>query len=550
MKFVKGCKQGGEARCVAVAEIPKNTGIWSATGWGWRCQSGAAFCRKWLAFIYCKLFAFYADIFGMKLLRVSFCCFVWVSFCWLATAHDLGHSKLSKPVAPHVHDSVQPLPEELQRKLEDTGIIFVETVQTGVELLGYVDASYTFSSRCGGSSSESGQGDNPITHEDSQDFNAYGLHMHLSKPLPGENTWAAGFTIGLQFGESHLHTHSHGHGHDEDSHARGEFLGPLEEAYVEFRVPVGNGWDFGFGTWMTFFGYEPHDRPANNHVTQGVVRHFLEPFTHTGIFARYPLSDQVTLRWGLTNGWDHADSSFFDGADFSKNILGSIEVVNAVRNARLELGFSYSPDGEERFSKAGLGKFDFGHHHDEETFHEDGNVWAFNINGTWYPASLRDRLMLGFNATVVHTDDNLRARVVQDHGHGDPELVPWRARNTATMWGAALYARYQLSEVFSLAGRLEYLHADDSTLGFHDGWVKKPRKKEASLDKQGMLHTQTDLISWTLTASYTPVESLLLRAEYRLDHISARGGKDHDTLLGSGSNLDHSFSLYAAYLLW
>jgi len=329
---------------------------------------------------------------------------------------------------------------------------------------------------------------------------------------------------------------------------QGESVSPLHEAYVEFRIPLGKGLDLGLGRWETFFGYEPHSRPANHHVTVGLLKHFLEPHTHTGVFVKYQLTDLVAVRLGLTNGWDHDDSFFFDGADFSKNVLGTIHVVNAERNARMEFGVSYSADGEERFSKAKLGEFNFGMH-DPEIFHEDGNVWAFNWNGTWYPAAFREKLMLGFNVTAVHTDDNLQARVVKDHGHGHAELKTIRAQNTATMWGMALYAKYEFSDVFSLAGRFEYLHADDSTLGIYDAWVKNADKKNASIDKQGILHTQTDVFSWTITASYTPVESLLLRAEYRINHISTNGGKGHVEFLGS-SNFSHGFALYGAYLLW
>lgn len=481
-------------------------------------------------------------------------------------AHDMHNNKLNKPRAVHAHGQVQPLSEEAQRMLDDAGITLLETSRPGIELLGYVDASYIYSTRGGGTSAGTGRGNNPLTREDSQDFNAHGVHLHIAKALPSENTWAAGFTISFQFGEEHIHGHGHSHNghhshhshhshHGHHGHAHlGENLHPLEEAYVEFRVPVGNGLDVKFGTWQSFFGYEPHDRPGNHHITHGVIRHFLEPFFQTGLEFTYPVNDLVTLQLGLTNGWDNADSFFFDGADFSKNLMAAITVVNPARNARLQFAFSYSPDGEERFSKAKLIEVS-DHHHthgDEELFHENGNVFAFNINGTWYPAALRDRLMLGFNATLVHTDDNLWRRGVidVDHHHAHRELFSDRAINTATMWGAALYAKYNLTDSFSLAGRFEYVHADDSTLGLFDARVEDFHRKDASIDRFAMLHTKTDVFSWTLTAQIIPVESLLLRAEYRYDYFSARGSKHHTSFLGVPANDQHTLGFYAAYLFW
>ena len=482
-----------------------------------------------------------------------------------AQHHHHHASKLEKPAAPHRHHSVQPLSDEARRMLDDAGITLLETSQTGIELMGYVEASYMYSTRGGGTSADTGRGENPLTHEDSQDFNAYGAHLHIAKALPTENKWAAGFSLALQFGEGHGHGghghggHGHGgHGHDDHGHGvMGEELSFLHEAFVEFRVPVGNGLDIKFGKWSSFFGYEPHDRPMNNHVTMGVIRHFLEPHSHTGLWFTYPLNELVTLDFGLSNGWDNDDSFFFDGSDVSKNLLFGVTVVNPERNARLQAAFSFSPDGEERFSKAKLIEVSDHHHShgDEELAHEDGNVFAFNINGTWFPAALRDKLMLGFNATLVYTDDNLWRRGIIESHHmmHHRELLSDRAKNTATMWGAALYAKYNVTDFFSLAGRFEYLHADDSTLGLHDAWVKEFKRKDASVDRFNMLHTQTDVFSWTLTAQVIPVESLILRAEYRYDYLSARGSRGrnpHKSLLDVPANDQHTLGLYAAYLFW
>ena len=45
----------------------------------------------------------------------------------------------------------------------------------------------------------------------------------------------------------------------------------LEQAYASFRVPVGNGWDFKAGKFVSILGYEVIERPANMNITYGLI---------------------------------------------------------------------------------------------------------------------------------------------------------------------------------------------------------------------------------------------------------------------------------------
>ncbi len=445
---------------------------------------------------------------------------------------------------------------ELEKMIEDQGIC-VETAKRGVELLGYVDASYAYNANGGGTTSGINgtpeAGGNRITGLDSGDFSVNSVRLHLAKHLPAENAWAAGFAIEVEFGEDLGAEVGHAHGEG------GGLLPHFHEAMVEFRVPVGRGLDAAMGLWHSLTHYENDARPFNNHFTFGLLRTFLEPFEHTGLLLTYPASDLVTLQLGLANGWgeeDFGDSHFIDGADFAKMLTGRIAVENPLGNARAALAFSYSFEGEERFGHPSYGYefhdrehgHDHGHEeeqHDEDHRLENDGVLLVHAHGTWHPRFADDRLMLGFNVDLLKVFDNVNLRYEDSEvGHG---------KNSATAWGVGLYSKYQFNEIFSLAARAEYLHSEDGTLGFADGLVLEGGA--SSLNELGIHATRTDLWSWTLTAGFDLIENLLLRLEYRLDSVSSDGGGiggDHaERNLTDNNRADgHTFAIHAAYLFW
>lgn len=441
---------------------------------------------------------------------------------------------------------------ELEKMIEDQGI-YVETAKRGVELMGYVEASYAYNANGGGTTSGINgtpeAGGNRITGLDSGDFSLNSVRLHLAKHLSAENTWAAGFAIEVESGEdlSAEVGHTHGEG--------GGLLPHFHEAMVEFRIPVGRGLDAAMGLWHSLTHYENDARPFNNHFTFGLLRTFLEPFEHTGLLLTYPASDLVTLQLGLANGWgeeDFGDSHFIDGADFAKMLTGRITVENPLRNAQAALAFSYSFEGEERFGHPSYGyevheheeEHEEEHDHEHHLFENDG-VLLVHAHGTWHPRFAEDRLMLGFNFDLLKVFDNVNLRYEDSEvGYG---------KNSATAWGVGLYSKYQFNDIFGLAARAEYLHSEDGTLGFADGLVLEGGA--SSLNELGIHATRTDLWSWTLTAGFDLIENLLLRLEYRLDIVSSDGGDidgDHaERNLTDNNRADgHTFAINAAYLFW
>ncbi len=434
---------------------------------------------------------------------------------------------------------------QMQKIIEDNGI-FVETSQKGITLSGYVDASYNYNFNGGttdGSSdprylfNQLGGEPSPSVggrqfDVDSNDFSVNQVKLALEKALPEENTWAAGFRIDLLFGEDTKYIA----GND------GQIM--LQQAYVNFRIPVGNGIDVKFGKFVTLLGYEVIETPSNINVTRSINFTYAIPLHHTGILFTYPLNDLVELSLGLVNGWNNEDSNFLDGSDFSKAITGQVKVKNPGGNAVTAVSFIYSPEGEYAINNA-LISTEF-----EESFNENSNTFVVNWWGEWLPKFANDRLLLAFELNFGIVEDNYGYEF-----EGENDVVKGFGKNTDIWYGAALYAKYQVNDVLSLASRFEYFKDLDGTARLADAFT--PRSvdfRKYGVNREGaMYHTNVDIFSWTLTAGFDVWENMLLRLDYRVDLLSSDGGHDltsgwdADHLFGSDSSMQHSVILNASY---
>ncbi len=114
----------------------------------------------------------------------------------------------------------------------------------------------------------------------------------------------------------------------------------VRQAFVSYNAPLGNGLTVDFGKFITHFGLEVIEGwPGfNDNYSRSYDFAFAIPFTHTGIRASYPISDQWSAMAMVVNGWDQVDDinsmkgfggqiGFFPMEDMSFyfNYLGSPE---------------------------------------------------------------------------------------------------------------------------------------------------------------------------------------------------------------------------------
>ncbi|MDX6766305.1 MAG: outer membrane beta-barrel protein [Candidatus Methylacidiphilales bacterium] len=372
-----------------------------------------------------------------------------------------------------------PTAKDLEKVVEKVN--YVETAKEGVKLSGYVDAGYTYNfqgARVGG---------NAVDDKARGDFNLNAVKLTLEKPLSSANEFQAGFRADIKVGEDStllatpkvLADIPDGF-ESNDTGTSDNFS--LDQAYVIIRAPIGNGLDITVGKFASLLGYEVDDRPANLNITYGYDWFFTT--THqTGVKLFYPVNDTIELQAAISNG-SGLDTQGLDTRSDGYGYNFTINVKNSGGNANIFNGVYVSNTAED-----GIGS----------------GAYLWNIWGNWAPKFANDKLLLGFSSNL---------NVNGQDGEGDD----------ITVWTGSLYAKYQVTDIFSLAGRASYLSTVDG-------------------ENFGFAAAAGDAYSWTGTAGFDLLENLLLRAEYRTDFTT---GLDNGTESES-DDFAQTISLQAVY---
>ncbi len=402
--------------------------------------------------------------------------------------------------------------KDLKKVIEDQGI-YVETSQKGIVLSGYADAGYTYNFNSGNNAVGQRFGnDGGVAQQQQGDFNLNAFKLALEKPLSDKNELTAGFRADLMVGEDASFLRGNGNGVAADGLS--ELY--MHQAFVQFRAPVGNGIDFKVGKFATPAGYEVAERPANLNYSYGLLWQNAQPLSHTGILASYALNDLVTFEAGLANNdWNQADGTNINGTAGKSDmaLIASVNIKSKGGNANIKNTFIGNPDGGRNITVNGSGQQA-----------NSGEAFLWDMWGNWAPKFANDKLLLGFNTDLGFHNDYAQS-------------VNTRQQNFNETWyGVALYAKYQFSKVFSLAGRGEYIHNADNAKFGNTGTV---------VTGQNTALTSTDLWAYTVTAGFNIYENMLLRAEYRFDagtEVQNNGNNPEDTVAQMVSlNVVYSF---------
>lgn len=82
----------------------------------------------------------------------------------------------------------------------------------------------------------------------------------------------------------------------------------LQQAFVSYIAPIGNGLKFDIGKYVTHFGYEVIEGydGYNDNYSRSLLFNYAIPLTHTGVKASYTVNSMVSLMGMVVNGWDTA----------------------------------------------------------------------------------------------------------------------------------------------------------------------------------------------------------------------------------------------------
>jgi len=373
---------------------------------------------------------------------------------------------------------------------------FVETDQKGIKLSGYVDAGYSYNftgapndvtGRLGSDTAAKG------------DFNMYAFKIALEKALTSENKAQAGFRADVMIGEDAYYLQNRNTTANSDNTSMNSNSLFLEQAYVEIRAPVGNGWDFKVGKFVSILGYEVMERPANMNTTFGLLFNSM-PLYYTGVLSSYKFDDYLDAKLGVVNGSNSDNNTTTSGAGDGCAIIAALNVTAPGGNANWSNNFQYSSNNDSNTSTSDtFGGASGSDASTTPTFLEDGSsgtgyTLIYNSWGNWAPKFANDKLLLAFNTLLGASNVN-----------GDSIGAPNDQNQHGTTWyGAAAYAKYQFNDWFSLASRGEYLGGNN---------MQSKCSEYNGIDRD----VPMSLWSYTLTAGFNVIDNLLIRAEYRLD---------------------------------
>ena len=282
---------------------------------------------------------------------------------------------------------------------------------------GYVQSSYqhTFVTR-----DSPGQAGARQFNTTGDGFSINQAKLSLEHPLDDAEA-AAGFRTDILAGQDAQRIHSFGlFSSNANELTRRQGTGSnsaldLEQAYVNFRLPVGSGLEVKFGKFVSPAGAETIDAPANWFFSHSYIFSFGEPFTLTGALLSYQWNDWLDTQMGVVNGWDAVQDN-----NSGKTVVGRAGVTmfnGKLKNAVTIIG---GP---------------------EQTGNDSNYRWIVDDVLTWQPPM--ENLLLTFNA-LYGSEDGAVDSTGAFHG------------GNVTWWGAMASARYQWTPFVTTAVRCEY----------------------------------------------------------------------------------------------
>ena len=377
---------------------------------------------------------------------------------------------------------------------------FVETAQKGIKLSGYVDSGYSYNFT-GSGNQDFVNGRFGSDTAQRGDFNLYAAKIAIEKALTSENKAQAGFRTDIMLGEDATYFINRTAGQLSNTNNNSNSLF-LEQAYVEIRAPVGNGWDFKVGKFVSILGYEVMERPANMNTTFGLLFNVM-PLYYTGVLSSYKFDDYLDGKLGVVNGSnsDNNTTTNPNGGD-GVALLAALNVTAPGGNANWSNNFQYSTGKDNNTSVSSK----------ETSVNTSAPITPANVScyflfynawGNWAPKFANDRLLLAFNA--------LLANKLGSAGNFNIPATGETSANVNTAWyGAGAYAKYQFNDWFSLCSRGEYLGSNNSSAFGNQGANVTTNATNGHV-------TGNNLWEYTLTAGFNVIDNLLIRAEYRMD---------------------------------
>ena len=314
-------------------------------------------------------------------------------------------------------------------------------------------------------------------------FNLDVVQLRIEKSIVEDtDQWATGYRVDLWLGPDAnvLGTQSILSG------ARSDFA--IRQAYIALRTPVGNGIDWKVGVFDSVLGYESVASPDDPNYTRS-YGHSIEPQTHTGILARYQVSDILGIQAGIADTFGPTINERAQGP----NLAGAMKaesyktyMVSAELTAPTTMGFL---SGSTLYAGLVNG---FASHAALLTNPNTGAPGNGDVT-SWY-----------LGTTLATPVSNLKVGAAFDY------LDIYGDAVRGQTWALGGYASFAVPDTkWSFHGRLEYFK---DTAGFFDTTVTDANGTATSLGDPGKV------LAMTGTVQYDLWKNVLSRVELRWDH--------------------------------
>lgn len=329
----------------------------------------------------------------------------------------------------------------------------------GIELHGFASSSYTFNfNEPTTRTPNAATNINRIFDKDHNSFKFDVGELVLLKetPNPGDVGFRTDVTYGFSVPEVTKSTASAGdvQTHDFD----------LQQGYVSYNAPVGNGLQLDFGKFITHIGAEVIEGYDgwNYNFSRSFLFGLAIPFTHTGLRAGYTINDMVSVMGMVANGWDSTTDNN------SGKTLGAQIAITPVESVALLLNWAGGPESANSND-------------------------VTNIFDVVLDIALTNRTLMQLNF---------------DYGIAENGAA---SGSEATWWGAAAIIRHDYNKWFSINLRGEFFDDEDGT--------------RANFGGTGGSATFTpgqELWEVTVTPEFRVNQNLIVRVEYRHDQSDAK----------------------------
>ena len=338
-------------------------------------------------------------------------------------------------------------------------------------------------------------------------FNLDVVNVTIEKPL-SEEAWAAGYKAELLYGPDakQLGTGSRNLAFAANPNNLSDF--GIKQAYVNLRIPVGNGLETKLGVFDALIGTETFNAGSNPNYTRA-WSYTIEPFQHTGLQASYRFCEWMSLSAALAN----TTTSVINGRPGTFSFAGpGGNQGNLSHTALVSLT---APKSAGSLAGATLNFGYLGGRSDGSTGFNSTGPSSYNI----YAGASIPLPVTGLSLGLAY-DKRILPNVAAAGGKNNDDDV------------YGLYLSYRATKKLTLNLRGEY--AD-----LNSGFASTP----------GGIGNGTEILAGTFTADYALWANVVTRLEYRIDHdLTGNAGKPgYTTIIPQARNNAHLLALNVIY---